>query len=279
MSEVICKAADRGFVRAIFSGRLRGHVAPLALIKGHLRCLRELAARARNEAMRARLSAWGSDYLVTDWASMPDSPSIEGHEPAFSDRRGLYRSRSNCLCTSGGRHPCGLRYFDAAGNNLDSPEFVATGATKQVGKLYGGMAQVISRNCLSLEPLPEPFTARRGWWRKWAEAIGVARSGPLGGLNLPSVSRPGFECESLDAPEFLPSGSVRWVGVDFGSTGFPSLRLVVRDYWVVSKPSWSSFSIGAASVLRSRGAAGAAARACLPRDIDELWVGSVGKNW
>ena len=56
-------------------------------------------------------------------------------------------------------------YFDAAGNNLDSPEFVATGATKQVGKLYGGMAQVISRNCLSLEPLPEPFTARRGWWR------------------------------------------------------------------------------------------------------------------
>lgn len=116
-----------------------------------------------------------SDYLVTD------CEDEKGHEPAFSDRRGLYRSRSNCLCTSGGRHPCGLRYFDAAGNNLDSPEFVATGATKQVGKLYGGMAQVISRNCLSLEPLPEPFTARRGWWRKWAEAIGVALVAANGG--------------------------------------------------------------------------------------------------
>ena len=211
-----------------------------------------------------------SDYLVTD------CEDEKGHEPAFSDRRGLYRSRSNCLCTSGGRHPCGLRYFDAAGNNLDSPEFVATGATKQVGKLYGGMAQVISRNCLSLEPLPEPFTARRGWWRKWAEEIGVARSGPLGGMNLPSVSRPGFECESLDAPEFLPAGSVKWVGVDFGSTGFPSLRLVMRD-WVTKPRLFGGQHWRGECAAVKGGIECGDARAW--RDIDELWVGSVGKNW
>lgn len=202
-------AASRGHVRAVWSQRWKGHVAPLALVKAHLFVLRQLSRVRVENALRARLAEFSRGYLVTEPAS----------EPAFSERRGRYQSRARggaCLYT----FRFGLRFVDMAGGDLDSPDFLPSGSSRKFGPWRE-----------SLSPDPEPFAARRAFWRPWVDSLGMGRSGPWGNVGSRARLRDGFADDSLDAPWFLAAGSVRWLGSADSSVGFPALRLGVRGAW------------------------------------------------
>lgn len=97
-------ASGRGYVRAVFSRRMRGYALPLDLVRVHL--------RASNSAgMARRLRAAFAGYLVTDSDVAP-----------FSDSRKIYKPRRVGVMNTGFALPSNF------GGDLDAPEWIASGA-------------------------------------------------------------------------------------------------------------------------------------------------------
>lgn len=95
-------AAPFGYVRAVISQRVKGHAAPLDLVRAHLRAV----------GIRRRCRAAFADYLVSD------------ELPAFSDRRAVYAGQSDSMCMTGGE-------ADRPDGNLDAPDCIAAGYGKR----------------------------------------------------------------------------------------------------------------------------------------------------
>lgn len=169
---------------------------------------------------------WAPSQLV---AHRRDALEPADSARPFSKHRAWYQSGSGVerCCVTGGKLRLGLELGFCQGD-LDAPDFLPAGACDELGAMFGECSQVVVPRGMD-EPA---FTARREYWRRWSESLGLARTGPVGGLNLASHMRASFsvggEVGSLDAPEFLPAGACRWVEFDFGAYGFPSLRLVDR---------------------------------------------------
>ena len=98
-------ASGRGYVRAVFSRRMRGYALPLDLVRVHL--------RASNSAgMARRLRAAFAGYLVSD---------DEAGYP-FRNSRELYRPKDMSVLRTG------FAYVDGFGGDLDAPQWIAAGA-------------------------------------------------------------------------------------------------------------------------------------------------------
>lgn len=129
MEKIQNTAAGRGHVRAVFSERCRGHAVPLDLVRAHLRGVGRLA-------IRARVAAAFSDYLVTD---CPDDAAlrrleIEGKKAAaFSDARRRHRPAVDRLAATG-RGPWSFDLLssdtDAGHGCIDAPDYLAAGAMR-----------------------------------------------------------------------------------------------------------------------------------------------------
>ncbi|MGV1035365.1 MAG: hypothetical protein ACOYBP_09160 [Microbacteriaceae bacterium] len=191
---IIAALAERnmGHVRAVFSERKRGHVAPADLLRAHLRAV----------ALGVRLRVAFSDYLVTE-----PGPGL------WSRHRGGHQSGIDALCVTGAKSPIEARNRDLAGGPLDAPECFPAGACNEVGYLFGGpSAQMVAVREDWREEAQEPFTERRAFWRESVEVSGIGKSGPAGAHNArQSEFVAGFDDASLDAPEYMAAGDWRWI--------------------------------------------------------------------
>lgn len=143
MSENQGTAASRGYVRSVFSERCRGFVAPLDLVRAHLRAvwggarallpavdLCDCAAlggdvrddELRTLEMRGRVRAAFAGYLVTD-----------GEAGVFSESRGLYKPENDRLAMTGrGPWLFDLQsvWFDSGVGCMDAPHYLAAGGMR-----------------------------------------------------------------------------------------------------------------------------------------------------
>ena len=131
MSEIQSTAAGRGHVRAVFSPRCKGHVAPLDLIRAHLRVVE----------MRGRVRAAFADYLVTD----ADDEALRALElvpaPNLVESPKIWRSiiDGRVVGLSSGMAVTGFLFkidrdevgVGDAGGPLDAPDFIAVGGCKK----------------------------------------------------------------------------------------------------------------------------------------------------
>lgn len=132
MSEIQNTAAGRGHVRAVFSGRCRGHAVPLDLVRVHLRAVGRMA-------LRGRVAAAFAGYLVTD--SDDDElrrleiygRKYEAKKAAFSEVRGRHRMALDRLAATG-RGPWSFHLqssgFDGGMGCLDAPGYMAAGGMR-----------------------------------------------------------------------------------------------------------------------------------------------------
>jgi hypothetical protein len=108
----------RGFVLAVKSARLRGHAAPLALVRVQLRAV-------NSAGVARRLRAAFAGYLVTD---------VEAGYP-FRNRRSKYAADLDPLCLSDFR-------------SLDAPVFLPAGCCVDLSPFwfgYGESQQLVVR--------------------------------------------------------------------------------------------------------------------------------------
>lgn len=205
---IIAALAERnmGHVRAVFSVRKRGHVAPADLLRAHLRAV----------ALGVRLRVAFSDYLVTD-----QGPGL------WSKHRGGHQSGIDALCVTGTKSPIEARNRDLAGGPLDAPECFPAGACNEVGYLFGGSsAQMVALREDWREQVQAPFTARRAFWRESVEVSGIGRSGPAGAFyGRENEFVVGFDDASLDAPEYMAAGASYWLEC---GRGYAVQRLALR---------------------------------------------------
>ena len=97
-------ASGRGYVRAVFSRRMRGYALPVDLVRVHRR-------ESNSAGMARRLRAAFAGYLVTDSDVAP-----------FSDRRKIYNPRRVGVLNTGFPFPANF------GGDIDAPEWIASGA-------------------------------------------------------------------------------------------------------------------------------------------------------
>lgn len=221
MSENQCSVARRGYVRAVFCERVRGHAAPLDLVRSVLAALQLEAVRLREAEMR-ELSHFFGGYLVTE----PD----EEIEPAFSKRRAWHLFGVDGSCCASPRLPADAEYSDVAGGSLDAPVHMAAGACFADGCLFSDVPQWAAKR----EPWPwfgesaGAFADRRAHWLSYCDGLSSGRSGPDGGAVWSGVLRDGFENGSIDAPEYMAAGAARWIEYLGSTGGFSSMRLCER---------------------------------------------------
>ena len=217
-------AAPGGYVRAVFSRKAGGFVAPLDLVRAQLGAAAKLALRAR---MRAAFA----DYLASD--DCPDDAALRELEyisrPAFSARRGWHSGFNDDLCMTVDNDPLDARFRALAGGPLDAPGCLPGGACDSLGALFGGSPQVVAlREPVEIEPA---FSESRERWRGhvermaryWGTASYNERARPEGGL------REGFDCGALDAPSFVPGGAALWREYAGGFVG--SVVTLREGYW------------------------------------------------
>ncbi|MGV0950464.1 MAG: hypothetical protein ACOYB3_07290 [Azonexus sp.] len=214
---IIAALAERnmGHVRAVFSERKRGHVAPADLLRAHLRAV----------ALGVRLRVAFSDYLV-----------IEPGPGLWSKHRGGHQSGIDALCVTGAKSPIEARNRDLTGGPLDAPECFPAGACNEVGYLFGGpSAQMVALREDWREEAQAPFTARRAFWRESVEVSSIGKSGPAGAHHArQSEFVAGFDDASLDAPEYMAAGDWRWI--KYGR-GYAVQRLDLRRAEKIAGPS------------------------------------------
>lgn len=217
-------AAPGGYVRAVFSRKAGGFVAPLGLVRAQLGAAAKLALRAR---MRAAFAG----YLASD--DCPDDAALRGLEyisrSAFSARRGWYSGFNDDLCMTVDNDPLDARFGAVAGGPLDAPGCLPGGACDSLGALFGGSPQVVAlREPVEIEPA---FSERREHWRGriegmsryWGTGSYSERAKPGGDL------REGFECGALDAPSFVPGGAALWRESAGGFVG--SVFVLRAGFW------------------------------------------------
>lgn len=98
-------ASGRGYVRAVFSRRMRGYAFPLDLVRVHLRAVNSAGVARR---MRAAFAG----YLVSD---------DESGYP-FSNRRAKYQGRRVGVMGTG------FQLASEFGGDLDAPEWILAGS-------------------------------------------------------------------------------------------------------------------------------------------------------
>jgi len=98
-------ASGRGYVRAVFSRRMRGYALPLDLVRVHLRASNSCRLLPR------RLRAAFAGYLVSESDIAP-----------FSESRKNYQPRRVGLMNTGFPFPSNF------GGDIDAPEWIASGA-------------------------------------------------------------------------------------------------------------------------------------------------------
>lgn len=187
-------AEQGGYVRAFFSRRARGFVAPLDLMRAQL-------GAAVRLARRRRLRAAFSDYLVSDGCA--DDAALRSLEmyagkyerkaarAPFSERRAWYSGFNDVLLMTGARWPLEIRYRLTDGGPLDAPELMPGGGCDELGALFGGSPQVVAlREPVEIEAA-EAFAPGRG---RYAPGVDIFCS---------------TDSESLEAPESIAAGSCK----------------------------------------------------------------------
>lgn len=99
-------ASGRGYVRAVFSRRMRGYALPVELVRVHLRALRMIET-PRSKRLRAAFAG----YLVS-----------ESDIAAFSESRKKYAPRIIGVVRTG------FAYVDCVGGDIDAPGWILAGA-------------------------------------------------------------------------------------------------------------------------------------------------------
>lgn len=192
-----------GYVRAVFSRRLRGHVVPLDL-------LRVVASVANRAGVRRRVASAFKGYLVTD--------AGPGVVPMFSARRAAHGVRLDRAFITGGN----AEIWPLLGGALDAPEFIAAGCCINMnpfiadGKSAGAGSLRWSeslRGAVDCEAVPV--------WREdggRVVVLGRVRTGRAA-VGDDEVLRAEFAGElsgaAIDAPDFCLSGSM--VGYESGA--------------------------------------------------------------
>lgn len=123
MSEIQGTAASRGYVRAVFSRRVRGHAAPLALVEANLRAVVRSVLAARGDDWRARIRAELADYLVSEPEPEP-----------FTERREHWRKWAERLCFGRTSLRIGRLYLCEGfeDDSIDAPYFMASGSGRWI---------------------------------------------------------------------------------------------------------------------------------------------------
>lgn len=225
-----------GYVRAVFSDRVKGYAAPVDLVRAQLKT----AARV---ALRARMRAEFSGYLVSDadddYLTLRRLETYgrkyEAKAAPFSSRRAWYSGSSDDLCMTVDSDPLDSRYRALTGGPLDAPGCLPGGACDSMGALFGGSPQAVALREYISDEVPAPaFSERRVYWSDFVARSGCGVTCGLSGDSKARYSvRSGFDLDSIDAPEFFAAGSVRWL--DYGpgvSDGFPAKRLAMRKGWM-----------------------------------------------
>ena len=188
-----------GYVRAVLSRRLRGHVVPLDL-------LRVVASVATRAGVRRRVASAFKGYLVTD--------AGPGVVSMFSQHRAAHEYGILSECVTGA---AGVGFFGSnwgeAGGPIDAPNLMPSGAMRSAE--FGGFPGVVNRWSESLRGVDWPVRCEEvPIWRD-----GVGRVVVLGrvvtGMAMAGdddVLREDFAGElagaAIDAPDFCLSGSV-----------------------------------------------------------------------
>lgn len=121
MTTIQAMAGGRvGFVRAVFSKRVRGHAVPVDLLRVNLRV-------ANRAGVRRRVAAAFSGYLVTDI------------EPIFSDRRSKHIRGMDEFAVTGGPRQSHVVLEGTGGGPLDAPYFMPSGAMRVYASDSGGV--------------------------------------------------------------------------------------------------------------------------------------------
>lgn len=237
-------AAPGGYVRAVFSRKAGGFAAPLDLMRAQI-------GAAGRLARRRRLRAAFGDYLVSDgceddaqlrrlemYSKKYDAKYSEvqrglvrdfgGADPwnVFSAERWKFAPGNDELCMTGGGVSADWRFSDAAGGPIDAPVLVPAGSCTSVLPYWcpGDPApQIVVRR----EIVPA-FTERRERHKKTAAAFSFGMSGRFGALDRTGL-REGWLLEALDAPVFLPAGSMRW---HESCGGYAANSLSMRARWL-----------------------------------------------
>lgn len=218
-------AALGGYVRAVFSGRLAGHVVPVDLLR----------AQAKTAAMVARVRCAFADYLVSDGEPCADDAALRALEvaPAFSPRRAFHSGFHDVLTATTDGEPIDSRYRVTAGGPLDAPGCVPAGACDALGALFGGSPQVVAlREPIERDMEAPAFTERRAHWVEHVETMPrhFGTGSHVERIEECRALRAGFDGGSLDAPMFVPGGAARWRGE--AHDGFVGSALVLRaGYW------------------------------------------------
>lgn len=194
-------AVRRGYVRGVVSSRLGGVVFPVDLV-------RVAASIARRDGARRRAASAFAGYLVTD-----AGPDVV---PMFAKHRAWHEQGPDLYCMTSERMGWGYRSEGVESGPIDAPEMVACGSML-CGSGFDGVQSAARRwsesrrgGGLSLSVAEDGAGPDAGHVRRddAGRVVVLLATGPRchglrGGVVVAA------EVGALDAPEFLPGGSVQ----------------------------------------------------------------------
>lgn len=214
-------AVRRGFVRGVVSSRLGGVAFPADLV-------RVAAGIARRDGARRRVASAFAGYLVTD--------AGPGVVPMVAKHRRWHEQGPDLYCMTSERMGWGYRSEGVDSGPIDAPEMLA-GGSMLCGSEFGGVQSTARRWSESRRGVGLPLSVAEdgagtdaGKVRRDSAgrvvlllATGSRCHGLRGGVVVAA------EVGALDAPEFLPGGSVQR---EDDLAGFVAVqRLVLRGGW------------------------------------------------
>ncbi len=215
-------AVRRGYVRGVVSSRLGGVAFPVDLV-------RVAASIARRDGARRRVASAFAGYLVTD-----AGPDVV---PMFAKHRVWHEQGPDLYCMTSERMGWGYRSGGVVDSGpIDAPEMVACGSML-CGSGFDGVQSAARRWLESRRGVGLPLSVEEdgagtdaGKVRRDSAgrvvlllATGPRCHGLRGGVVVAA------EVGALDAPEFLPGGSVQR---EDDLAGFVACqRLVLRGGW------------------------------------------------
>lgn len=214
-------AVRRGYVRGVVSSRLGGVAFPADLV-------RVAAGIARRDGARRRVASAFAGYLVTD--------AGPGVVPMFSQHRAAHEYGILSECVTGA---AGVGFFGSnwgeAGGPIDAPRLMPSGSMRSAD--FGGVSGVVHRWSelrrgvgLPLSVAEDGAGPDSGHVRRddAGRVLVLLATGPRCHGLRGGVVEAG-QVGALDAPEFLPGGSVQRED-DLGGV-VAGQRLVLRGGW------------------------------------------------
>ena len=224
MSEFQSVGAVRwGYVRGVVLSRLGGVAFPADLV-------RVAAGIARRDGARRRVASAFAGYLVTD-----AGPDVV---PMFAKHRAWHEQGPDLYCMTSERMGWGYRSEGVDSGPIDAPEMVACGSML-CGSGFDGVQSAARRWSESRRGVGLPLSVAEDGAGPDA---GYVRRDDAGRVLVLLATEPlchglrgalldAAQVGALDAPEFLPGGSVQRAG---NCGGFVAVqRLVLRGGWLL----------------------------------------------